>query len=123
MPRVALVVDDDAISRLVLCHMLRTRDWIVDEAADAPAAIERITAARYDLVISDFHLPSGTGVDILDAVGASEHSPAFVLITGIIEYSTLSPEITSRLAAQLTKPVSSETLRNALDELFPSTSE
>lgn len=122
MRRLALIVDDDAVSRLILCHMLGSTGWSVEQAEDVPEAIAMVTETAYDLVISDFHLPSGTGVEILDAVARSGHSPAFVLVTGIIEYSSLSSEVASRLAAQLTKPVSSQTLRAALERLFPGVS-
>ncbi|KJC63837.1 Response regulator receiver domain-containing protein [Agreia bicolorata] len=115
----ALVVDDDPVTRLVLCHMLRSRGWTVSQAADAPDAVGMVGETPYDLVISDFHLPSGTGVDVLDAVERAESSPAFLLVTGILEHSSLSAEIASRITAQLTKPVSSEDLGAALDVLFP----
>lgn len=119
MVRRALVVDDDAVSRLVLSHMLRNLDWSVEQATDSPEAAARVNDADFDLVISDFRLPSGTGVDVLRAVEQSPRPAPFLLVTGIIEYSTLPPETTSRLAGQLTKPVSSDTLRAVLGRLFP----
>ncbi|GLZ36701.1 response regulator [Actinokineospora sp. NBRC 105648] len=119
MPRRALVVDDDAVSRLVLCHMLRGLEWAVEQSADSPEAAARLNAADFDLVISDFRLPSGTGIDVLRVVERSPHPAAFVLLTGIIEYSSLPAETTARLAGQLTKPVSSETLRGMVRQLFP----
>ena len=119
MARRALVVDDDAVSRVVLCHMLRRLDWIVEQTADSPEAIARLDTTDFDLVISDFQLPSGTGVDVLQATEQSPHPAAFVLVTGIIEYSSLSPDTTARLSGQLTKPVSSEMLRGVVRQLFP----
>jgi CheY-like chemotaxis protein len=119
MARRALVVDDDPVSRLVLCHILRGLDWTVEQTADTPQATAALDAADFDLVISDFQLPSGTGVDVLHAVEHSAKPAAFVLVTGIIEYSALSAETTARLSGQLTKPVSSQTLRTMLRNLFP----
>lgn len=119
MPRTALVVEDDAVSQLVLSHMLRSAGWTVEESMDSPDAIARMGTGNFDLVVSDFHLPSGTGLDILNSLETSGQSPAFILVTGIIEYASLPREITSRLAAHLTKPVSSATLQDALERLFP----
>ncbi|OLF07064.1 response regulator [Actinophytocola xanthii] len=119
MPRRALVVDDDAVSRLVLSHMLRGLDWTVEQTADSPEAAARLNATDFDLVISDFQLPSGTGIDVLHAVEQCPRPAPFVLVTGIIGYSSLPTEVTGRLAGQLTKPVSSETLRSMLRRLFP----
>ena len=119
MARTALVVEDDAVSQLVLSHMLRSRGWTVEESMDSTDAIARAASENFDLVVSDFNLPSGTGLDILDSLDASGQSPAFILVTGIIEYASLPHEITSRLDAHLTKPVSSATLGDALERLFP----
>lgn len=119
MTRRALVVDDDAVSRLVLGHLLKGLDWTVEQAADSPEAAARLEAGDFDLVISDFRLPSGTGVDVLQSVEQRHPGTAFVLVTGFIEHSTLPPETTARLSGQLTKPVSSETLRTVLSNLFP----
>ncbi|MGB6183326.1 MAG: response regulator [Rhodococcus sp. (in: high G+C Gram-positive bacteria)] len=119
MHRTALVVDDDAVTRLVLCHMLRNLGWTVDQAADTTEAVDRIATSDHDLVISDFHLPSGTGIDVLEAAERQDEPPPFVLVTGIIEYSSLPSDISSRLADQLTKPVGSDVLRRTLDRLFP----
>lgn len=112
-----LVVDDDAVSRLVLCHMLRTRGWAVDQAADVPEALTAMARTAYDVVVSDFHLPSGTGVDVLAGAEASATLPSFVLVTGVIEHSSLPTAIEKRVAAQLTKPVSSASLDAALQRL------
>jgi len=118
----SLVVEDDAVSRLVLGHMLRRLGWDVDEVADTPEAIAGVNGAGYDLVLCDYCLPSGTGMDVLDAVEAAEAHPSFVLVTGKLDLTSFAPEITSRVAARLTKPVGSDALRATLDRLFPSMS-
>lgn len=118
----SLVVEDDAVSRLVLCHMLRSLGWDVDEVADAPEAIAGVNGEGYDLVLCDYCLPSGTGMDVLDAVEAADAHPSFVLVTGKLDLAAFTPEITSRVAAQLTKPVGTDALRATLDRLFPSIS-
>ena len=119
MNRAALVVDDDPVSRLVLCHMLKGRGWAVDQAADVPAAVTCLGQATYDVVVCDFHLPSGTGLDVLAAADVASPAPAFVLVTGMIEHPSLPEDLTVRWGAHLTKPVSSQALDAALEQLFP----
>ena len=119
MTPAALVVDDDPVSRLVLCHMLRGRGWTVDQADDVPTALAALSGTGYDVVVSDFHLPSGTGVDVLGAVEETSPPPAFVLVTGIIEHSSLPAATAARVGALLTKPVGSPALDAALQRLFP----
>lgn len=60
-PGRALVVDDDVVSRLVLSRMLRRSDWVVDETEDVPEALAALAEHRFDLVVADYRLPSGTG--------------------------------------------------------------
>ncbi len=122
MSQHALVVEDDPVAKLVLSHMLRARGWEIEEAADTLDAIALVEEREFDLVVSDFRLPSGTGIEILDALDASGRRVPFMLITGIIERSPLMSGVMPRLAAQLTKPVSSAALADALDRLFPRTS-
>lgn len=113
----ALVVDDDPVTRLVLTHMLKAQGWTTDAATDVPEAASLLRDRTYDLVISDFQLPSGVGTALLDVLGESA-STRFVLLTGIIEYSGIPVEASQRLSARLTKPVSSEALREVLGRIF-----
>lgn len=115
----ALVIDDDPVTRLVLGHMLRAQGWQIEAASDTPEADARLRSEAFDLVISDFRLPSGTGIDLLDVIGEGDEAPPFVLLTGVIEYSAVTVETSDRLTARLTKPVSSEALRTVLGEIFP----
>lgn len=117
MSPVGLVVDDDPVSRLVLAHMLRGRGWTVDEVEDLPAAVEMLSRTSYDIVVSDFHLPGGTGLDVLAVAEATDAHPAFVLVTGLIEHCSLPAETAGRVSAQLTKPVSSPALDGVLHRL------
>lgn len=119
MNPVALVVDDDPVSRVVLSHMLRRRGWEVDEADDVPAAQRSLSDNAYDVVLSDFHLPSGDGIDVLEAAELADCVPAFVLVTGVIEHCSLREDAAARVTAQLTKPVSSQALDSALRLLGP----
>ncbi|QHC68009.1 response regulator [Rathayibacter oskolensis] len=116
-PGRALVVDDDVVSRLVLSRMLRRSDWVVDETEDVPEALAALAEHRFDLVVADYRLPSGTGVQILEALAGASDPPPFVLVTGILEYSSLPPETVRGVRAHLTKPVSSEALRRTLESV------
>src|SRR5476649_1902398 len=51
-PRI-LVVDDEEAVRDLLAKTLTMADYDVDAATDGPAAIERLRAVTYDLLITD----------------------------------------------------------------------
>jgi CheY-like chemotaxis protein len=56
-----LVVEDEADVRRLLVTALEIEGHVVDEAADARGGLKRLQEARYDLVLSDYAMPGGTG--------------------------------------------------------------
>jgi CheY-like chemotaxis protein len=58
-----LVVDDDAVNRLVLSRMLQMRGYQVIEAADGIEAVAQATASAPELVLMDINMPRMTGID------------------------------------------------------------
>ncbi|KZX20366.1 response regulator [Rathayibacter tanaceti] len=84
-PGRALVVDDDIVSRLVLSRLLRRSEWVVEEVEDVPEALAALAGGVFDLIVSDYRLSSGTGIDILASLDGLADPPPFVLVTGILE--------------------------------------
>lgn len=113
----ALVVDDDTVSRLVLAHMLRRAGWQVDEAEDIGPAAELVSDRAYTAIFSDFSMPGGTGLDLLESLAAPR--PLFVLITGIVQHSTQQTDPAHTVDAQLTKPISTRALQQCLSTILP----
>ena len=60
-----LLVDDHPLMRVGVAHLVREEwpDAIIDEAATIAAALERIAAARPDLVVLDLSLPDASGLE------------------------------------------------------------
>lgn len=117
-----LVVDDDKVQRLLLRHMLTSAGHDVDEAGAVADAIARFDEAAFDVVISDFEMPGGSGLDLLD--GLSEHrapsgAPApFVLLTGHHQKNEFADMRVHDVDAFLTKPVSTGALRACIREIL-----
>ena len=79
-PRV-LVVDDDAAVRYTLREILESASMEVVEAADGAAALERIDAEPFQLVISDLRMPRVDGLELLKKVKGRPQAPRVILIT------------------------------------------
>lgn len=112
---VVLVVDDDPVSLLVSEHILKTGDYEVVTAVDADAAIAAMHAHGDDIttIVSDYHMPGASGLDLLDALTsdtAISSCPPFVLLTGIGEAHDLNDERADLVSGYLTKPVQSTEL-------------
>ena len=56
-----LVVDDEAINRLTLTHLLRSRGMEVVEAASGPEALRIVASEPLDLVLLDISMPDFDG--------------------------------------------------------------
>lgn len=110
LPQV-LAVDDETVSRLVLSRMLANLGMEVAEATDVPQAIELLENESFDLVVSDYNMPSGTGIDV--ARVAKGRGVPFILLTGF-SYEDDFESDPDLAPLHLTKPVSSVDLAAAV---------
>lgn len=90
-----LVVDDDAaMLQALVCYFERGGFHVAPAASlgEARACFPRRPA--WTLVISDFHLPDGTGVELWDWVSSQPGSPPpFLLMSGSLEGELLCPGV------------------------------
>ena len=112
-----LIVDDDAVSRLVLAHVLRRLGHDIAEADSVAAALVCFDDVRPALVVSDFMMPDGTGLDLLTELRRRPHPPLFVLVTGSGEHNGLDDDRAGLLDGYLTKPVGSREMRECVEHL------
>lgn len=110
--RHVLAVDDEAVSRLLLVRMLGGLGLAVAEATDTPEAIESLAGASFELVVSDYQMPHGTGLDLAEAAKAA--GVPFILLTGVGGHGNLDDDRLDLVDAHLTKPVSSTQLADAV---------
>ena len=68
LPKRALVVDDDTPIRALLRVSLKKYGLMIDEAANGEIALEKLRAARYDIVLLDLMMPVMDGFDVLAAM-------------------------------------------------------
>jgi CheY-like chemotaxis protein len=62
--RRVLVVDDERNVREVLARTLRLDEHVVETAANAPEALERLRESSFDAVFSDVRMPGMSGIDL-----------------------------------------------------------
>ena len=62
-PRVLVVEDGQPLRELIVVTL--SEEFDCDEAADGEAALERLRAARPELVVLDSMLPGRSGIDVL----------------------------------------------------------
>lgn len=113
-----LVVDDDALVRQGTAGLLASWNCMVATAGSL-AEVDRRCTQQFDLVICDYRLPDGTGLELSERIRQQSGGggPAFILISG-----DTSPDILQQVASRrlflLHKPVRPAKLRSLMSSLF-----
>ncbi|MFO0980273.1 MAG: sigma-54 dependent transcriptional regulator [Planctomycetota bacterium] len=76
-----LVVDDEKTIRWSLRERLVADGHDVDEAEDVASATRLLERSQYDLLILDFQLPDGTGIDVLKKAKALDPEQLAIIMT------------------------------------------
>jgi CheY-like chemotaxis protein len=77
-----LVVDDNAVNRLVAQRLLQRSGCVVESAADGQGAMHALATGRFDLVLMDVHMPGMDGLELTRRIRA-EGRAAGVPIIGV----------------------------------------
>ena len=65
-----LIVDDDEDVRAIICAMLEDAGYNVYEASDGLEAMDALKKRRYDVLLTDYHMPKMDGLELLDLTQA-----------------------------------------------------
>src|ERR1700716_558334 len=77
-----LLVEDKNELRAMLRKALERAGYAVDEAPDGTAAIQKVRARRYLMVITDLKMPGASGLDVLrESKNADATIPVILLAT------------------------------------------
>ena len=79
-----LLVDDDPMITLLIGDMLGLDGYDVDTAPDGLAALEKVKGRRYDLILSDLHMPEMGGLALYrELMRRQAHPPRkLIFLTG-----------------------------------------
>ena len=67
--RVLVAEDDDAV-RTLICSILSDAGYNVYEACDGLEAVDSLKKRRYDVLLTDYHMPKMDGLELLDLAKA-----------------------------------------------------
>jgi DNA-binding NtrC family response regulator len=100
-----LLVEDDARLRLAVGRYLTMRDYELSEAATCASAVRTFTAKRPDVVITDYNLPDGNGVELSATLREIDRYVPIVVLTGHGTIELAVEAIKEGAEQFLTKPV------------------
>jgi CheY-like chemotaxis protein len=105
-----LLVDDDVAARDLMARTL-TGDGHTVTTADNGADALRLLGQGFDLLLSDVQMPEVDGPTLAEQALAAQPGLKVILMSGLTGGFDRAIALTSRLAAQLAKPIAPETLK------------
>jgi DNA-binding response OmpR family regulator len=109
-----LLVDDHADTLRVMARILRSMGFAVETAVDVATAVEKGSAQRFDLLISDLGLPDGSGVDVLKRIGPM----AAITVSGFGTPEDRARTREAGFARHLVKPIDVDELQRTIDSVL-----
>lgn len=112
-----VVVEDDAVMRLMLEKILKNQGHDVITAVDGSQGMDLIGQIKPHLIISDVQMPKMDGFALLAAVRQNDKlaTTPFILLTSLHERSDVRQGMAAGADDYLSKPFSAEELREAVD--------
>ena len=109
-----LVADDERVQRETLASILTDEGYLVITAGDVPAAVEVLRQNCCDIILTDFRMPGGTGLDI--ACKARELCPesATLIMTAYAEVQGVIEAMRMGVLDYLLKPLNVDSLLRRL---------
>ncbi|MHB1327510.1 MAG: sigma-54-dependent transcriptional regulator [Gemmatimonadales bacterium] len=111
-----LCVDDEPSVGVVLEAALTKLGHTPILATSVDEAMKAVGRQQFELIISDYRMPSATGLDLLSQLEKEGHGIPVIIMTGYssVEHAVMS--LRSGAIDYLTKPVRQETLRIAVTQ-------
>ena len=113
-PLRVLLVEDDALIRLSTVDMLENLGHSVEEAGDAPAALERLDKSAFDVLVTDVKLPGMSGEDLAQRAAQRRPGLGVVFATGYQMAPGAGRHTALQGAVVLQKPYDERSIGSAL---------
>lgn len=112
-----LVVDDNEAIRVSLGAILEKHDFEVTCAADVSEALKFISSQKYDVLVSDLHMPgAGDGLTVVSAMRHASPDAVTLLLSSFPEMSAAANAILLQTDEILVKPMNVSDLIDAITQ-------
>ncbi len=113
-----LIVDDEARQRYLLDEYLKKDNHFTETAVDGVDAMRKFNEGWFDLVITDHAMPELNGDDLARAIKKFAPGKPVIMLTGFGDMLEPEEKVTDAIDLLLSKPVSLEQLREAIQQVF-----
>jgi CheY-like chemotaxis protein len=112
-----LVVDDNEAVRMSLCAILQKHGFEVTCASDVSEALKFISLHKYDVLLSDLHMPgAGDGLTVVSAMRHANPDAVTLLLSAFPEMSAAANAILMQTDEILVKPMNVPDLIDAITQ-------
>ncbi|MBW7956342.1 MAG: chemotaxis response regulator CheY [Deltaproteobacteria bacterium] len=113
-----LVVDDFSTMRRIIKNILREIGYNnVEEADDGTTALEKLRAAKFDFVVTDWNMPNMPGIELLKAIrsdGALKDTPV-LMVTAEAAKENIVSAVQAGVNNYIVKPFTAAALKERID--------
>ncbi|WP_319543798.1 chemotaxis response regulator CheY [uncultured Pseudodesulfovibrio sp.] len=116
-----LVVDDFSTMRKIIKNILRQIGFTnIVEADDGSTAWEVLNKDNIDFIVSDWNMPTMSGIELLRKVRASEEYAdiPFLMVTAEAQQENIIEAVQAKVSNYIVKPFTPETLGQKIDKIF-----
>ncbi len=112
-----LIVDDNEMVRVSLCKILEANNFHVTGAADVGEALKLISQGKFDVLVSDLHMPgAGDGLTVVSAMRHANPNAVTLLLSAFPEMSAAANAILMQTDEILIKPMRVPDLIDAITQ-------
>lgn len=109
-PRILLVDDQRQVSRVLRSSLeLSGRDYVISEVTSAEEALAELSRSPVDLLVTDFRLPTMSGLELVEQAQSTNPQLQSILISGSASEKVRLHAEELGVVAFLPKPISSNT--------------
>ena len=113
-----LIVEDDQTFRETVSEILRDVGYKVKGARTLRKATKRLKKHKFDLVLTDVHLGSDSGFDVLQIAHQRRPEAKIVLMSSQVDSELIQQAIDSGATRFIAKPFRVKELLQAIEELL-----
>lgn len=113
-----LVVDDDSSFCIMLKTFLSKKGHSVSEAFSVSEALKQFAADEFDIVLTDYRLPDGSGLDILKEVKAQKPEAGVIIMTGYADIRMAVKTIKLGAFDYVAKPINPDEITLTIQNLL-----
>src|SRR5690554_4502487 len=115
-----LLVEDDNTFAMILEGFLKKKSFGVEVKYSVKGGLEALSKGSFDLLLLDYRLGDGTGMDVLDAMHADGIHIPVIIMTSFNDVRTAVRAIRQGVFDYITKPVNPDELLMVVNEALES---